>query len=148
METLFSSKDDAINFLEKKMPNIVGNFEKYGISNPLPATLYVMFENEKQYESLKTVILKHKNIILNIKDIDPNKSLQEQENRVLTIINFSNFLQRIAYGIIILLSVIIMTFVAFLLKNIFDKFTYDFKLKKMLGAANQQVTRDFVWLTL
>lgn len=144
---MFSSKDDALNFLEKKIPDVVNNFQKYGITNPLPATLYVMFRNEGQYESLKTIILKHKDIILNIKDIDPDKSLAQQENRVLTIINFTNFLQGLAYGIIILLGIIILTFVAFLLRNVFDKFAYDFKVKKMLGAANEQITKGFVRLS-
>jgi cell division protein FtsX len=144
---MFSSKDDALNFLEKKIPNVVGNFEKYGITNPLPATLYVMFRNEDQYESLKTTILKHKDIILNIKDIDPDKSLAQQENRVLTIINFTNFLQVLSYGIIILLGIIILTFVAFLLRSVFDKFAYDFKVKKILGATSQQITKGFVWLS-
>lgn len=138
---MFSSKDDALTFLEKKIPNVVDNFQKYGIANPLPATLYVMFRSEDQYESLKTIILKHKDIILNIKDIDPDKSLAQQENRVLTIINFTNFLQGLAYGIIILLGIIILTFVAFLLRNVFDKFAYDFKVKKILGAASQQITK-------
>jgi len=147
LTAMFSSKDDALTFLQQKIPNVVNNFEKYGIDNPLPATLYVMFRNESQYESLKTIILKHKDIILNIKDIDPDKSLAQQENRVLTIINFTNFLQVLSYGIIILLGIIILTFVAFLLRNIFDKFAYDFKVKKILGAASEQITKWFVWLS-
>lgn len=147
LETMFSSKDDALSFLEKKIPNVIGNFEKYGIDNPLPATLYVMFRNENEYESLKTVILKHKDIILNIKDIDPGKSLQQQENRVLTIINFTNFLQVLSYCIIVLLGIIILTFVAFLLRIVFDKFADDLKVKKILWAASQQVTKWFVWLS-
>jgi cell division protein FtsX len=89
---------------------VVGNFEKYGISNPLPATLYVMFRNQSQYEDLKAVILKHKDIILNIKDVDPDKSLQQQENRVLTIINLSNFVVRISYVIIAILLAMIISF--------------------------------------
>jgi len=147
LTAMFSSKDDALNFLEKKIPNVVGNFEKYGIDNPLPATLYVMFRNEEQYESLKSTILKHKDIILNIKDIDPDKSLAQQENRVLTIINFTNFLQVLSYGMIALIAIIILTFVAFLLRSVFDKFAYDFKVKKILGAASQQITKGFVRLS-
>lgn len=148
LTTMFSSKEEALAFLEKKIPDVVGNFEKYGISNPLPATLYVMFRNEDQYNILKSVILQHKDIILNIKDIDPDKSLRQQENRVLTIINFTNFIQAISYSIIVLLAIISLTFIMFLLKNIFDKFAYDFKIKKILGAESQQITQWFLWLTL
>ena len=67
---MFSSKDDALAFLQKKLPDVVNNFQKFGIDNPLPATLYVMFDNDRGYESLKTIILKNKDIILNTKDIE------------------------------------------------------------------------------
>jgi cell division protein FtsX len=66
---MFSSKDDAMKFLSNKLPEISQNFEKFGIENPLPATLYVMFSSHKEYEILKTTIIKYKDIILNIKDI-------------------------------------------------------------------------------
>jgi len=67
---MFSSKNDALQFLEKKIPDVVSNFEKFGIENPLPSTLYVMFDSDRKYEALKTVITNNKDIILNIKDID------------------------------------------------------------------------------
>lgn len=150
LEILFSSKEDALGFLEKKIPNVVENFQKYGIENPLPATLYVMFKNKDQYEDLKEIIIQHKDLILNIKDIDtdPGKSLQQQENRMLTFINFTNFIQTVSWSIIWLLSVIILTLMWFLLHSVYEKFHNDFKLKKMLGAWSQQITTGFVWLTL
>lgn len=70
LKVMFSSKDDALAFLQKKVPDVVNNFEKFGIENPLPATLYVMFDNDSKYTSLKNIILKNKDIILNTKDID------------------------------------------------------------------------------
>lgn len=70
LKVMFSSKDDALAFLQKKIPDVVSNFQKFGIENPLPATLYVMFDSDSKYESLKTIILKNKDIILNTKDVD------------------------------------------------------------------------------
>lgn len=70
LKVMFSSKDDALAFLQKKIPDVVSNFQKFGIENPLPATLYVMFDSDNTYESLKTIILKNKDIILNTKDVD------------------------------------------------------------------------------
>lgn len=70
LKVMFSSKDDALAFLQKKIPDVVSNFQKFGIENPLPATLYVMFDSDNKYKSLKTIILKNKDIILNTKDID------------------------------------------------------------------------------
>lgn len=67
---MFSSKDDALAFLEKKIPDVVNNFEKFGIENPLPSTLYVMFDSDSKYEALKTIVEKNKDIILNTKDLD------------------------------------------------------------------------------
>ena len=69
LKTMFSSKDDAMSFLSNKLPDISQNFEKFGIENPLPATLYVMFSSNKEYEILKTTMLEYKDIILNIKDL-------------------------------------------------------------------------------
>ena len=70
LKVMFSSKDDALAFLEKKIPDVVSNFQKFGIDNPLPSTLYVMFDSDSKYEALKTIILKNKDIILNTKDLD------------------------------------------------------------------------------
>lgn len=70
LKVMFSSKDDALAFLQKKIPDVVSNFQKFGIDNPLPATLYVMFDSDSKYESLKTIILENKDIILNTKDVD------------------------------------------------------------------------------
>jgi cell division protein FtsX len=67
---MFSSKEDAFEFLQKRVPDVVTSFEKFGIENPLPATLYVMFHNDSEYKILKDVILEHKDIILNAEDVD------------------------------------------------------------------------------
>jgi len=56
--------------LENKIPEITENFDKFGIDNPLPSTLYIMFYNEKEYNIMKEVILKNKDMVLNIQDID------------------------------------------------------------------------------
>ncbi|MEI7562834.1 MAG: permease-like cell division protein FtsX [bacterium] len=100
LKVMFSSKDDALAFLQKKIPDVVDNFQKFGISNPLPATLYVMFSTDSQYTALKNVILKHKDIILNIKDIDAGSTIKQQENRILTVINLSNLIVGVSYFVI------------------------------------------------
>ena len=110
LKVMFSSKDDALAFLQKKIPDVVSNFQKFGIDNPLPATLYVMFDSDSKYEALKTIILKNKDIILNTKDIDSGSTLKQQENRVLTIINLSNFIVWLSYIIITILLAIILSF--------------------------------------
>jgi len=148
LKVMFSSKDDALAFLQKKIPDVVSNFQKFGIENPLPATLYVMFDNDSKYESLKTIILKNKDIILNTKDIDAWSTLKQQENRVLTIINLSNFVVGLSYLIITILFLIIISFLWFLLKNIFHTFHRELEVKKILWATYNQIIQWFVALTV
>jgi len=148
LKVMFSSKDDALAFLQKKIPDVVNNFAKFGINNPLPSTLYVMFDSDTKYESLKTVIIQNKDIILNTKDLDTWSTLKQQENRVLTIINLSNFVVFLSYGIILLLLFIIVSFLWFLLKNVFHSLHKELAVKKMLWATYKQLIMSFVSLTL
>jgi len=143
----FSSKDDAFNFLEDKIPEITKNFDKFGIENPLPSTLYVMFHNEKEYNTMKDIIVKNKDIILNIKDIDKWATLQWQENRSLRILGIMETIQNSIYFILILLSIIIISFTQHLLKTFFYDFHKELQTKKLLWATHKDANGGFI-LTL
>lgn len=145
LEVMFSSQEDAFQFLEKKFPDIIDNFKKFGIDNPLPSTLYVMFKDEGEYNILRNTIIKYKDIILNIKDIDEGSTIKQQENRVLTLINFSNFIQWSLYVLILIISVIIFTFLVFLLNSILKSFSKELAIKKILWATYKQLTWSFIW---
>lgn len=147
LKVMFSSKDDALAFLQKKIPDVVTNFQRFGIDNPLPATLYVMFDSDSKYEALKTIIIAHKDIILNTKDIDAWSTLKQQENRVLTIINLCNFIVGFSYVIIAILLLMILSFLGFLLKNIFHAFHRELEIKKTLWATYHQIVQWFISLT-
>ncbi|MFA7717944.1 MAG: hypothetical protein WC875_04480 [Candidatus Absconditabacterales bacterium] len=148
LKVMYSSKDDALSFLQKKIPNVVDNFQKFGIDNPLPATLYVMFSTDNQYTTLKSVILKNKDIILNTQDVDSASTIKQQENRILTIINLSNFIITTSYCIIALILIVVLSFLTFLLRNIFGTLHKEFEVKKLLGASHLDVTKSFVMVTL
>ncbi len=148
LEVVFSSKKDAFQFLESRVPDVAKSFKKYGIENPLPATLYVMFHNEQEYQVLRENIIQHKNIILNIKDINNGTSLKQQENRVLSIINFTNLFKRIAYVLMGVLWLIFLFFLTFMLENIFQRFRHDLSVKKLLWATHRQVLKSFMWITM
>ncbi|MEI8091953.1 MAG: hypothetical protein WCG98_07255 [bacterium] len=132
LKVMFASKDDALAFLQKKIPDVVNNFQKFGITNPLPATLYVMFSSDDQYSALKTIVLKHKDIILNTKDVDDGTTIRQQENRILTAINLSNFVLFASYAVIALILLIVFAFLGFLLNNIFSALHKEFEVKKLL----------------
>jgi len=148
LKVMFSSKDDALNFLEKKIPDVVNNFQKFGIDNPLPSTLYVMFDSNTTYESLKNIIIQNKDIILNIKDIDSWSTLQQQENRTLNIINLSNFIIWLSYVIITTLFLIVLSLIWFLLRHFFQTFHKELEIKKTLWATYHQIMTWFLSLSI
>lgn len=143
----FSSKDDAFNYLEDKIPEITKNFDRFGIENPLPSTLYVMFHNQKEYNIMKDVIVANKDIILNIKDIDKWATLLQQENRSLKIINIMNIIKNSFYFIMVMLTVVIITFTQHILRNFFYDFYKEIEIKKLLWATHNDANWWFL-LTL
>lgn len=140
----FSSKDDAFKYLEDKIPEITKNFDKFGIENPLPSTLYVMFNNKKEYDIMKDVIVANKDIILNIKDIDKWTTLIQQENRSLKIIKIMDIIRNSFYFIIIMLTIIIITFTQHILKNLFFDFYKEIEIKKLLWATHNDANWWFL----
>ena len=96
----FYDKDVAYDTLQKKIPDIVKTFGKYGIKNPLPATMYIIVNNTSQYDGMKSVVAKYSDIIINNEDINQSKSYQEQRQRVINIINLSNFITILSYSLV------------------------------------------------
>jgi cell division protein FtsX len=147
----FSSKDDAFSYLDEKVPEITKNFDKFGIENPLPSTLYVMFHDQKEYNIMKDIIIENKDIILNIKDVDKWATLVQQENRSLRIINIINTIKSSLYFIVIMLTLIIVFFTQHLLRHFFHNFYKEIEVKKLLWAKNREINLWFLiilWFTI
>lgn len=144
LKVMFSSKDDAMKFLSNKLPEISQNFEKFGIDNPLPATLYVMFSSHKEYEILKKTILNYKDIILNIKDISQSTTIQDQENRILNIINLNNFVIGISIIIVLFLILVIFTFLAYQTNFMFQYLKKHIEIKNLLWWSYFDIIKEFV----
>ena len=144
----FSSKDDAFNYLENKVPDITRNFDKFGIENPLPSTLYIMFNNQKEYNIMKNTILKNKDIILNIKDIEQWSTLVQQENRSLRILKIMDTIKISFYFAVIMLSIIIIFFTQHLLRHFFNNFYEEIEVKKLLWAKYADVNGWFLGVLL
>ena len=140
----FSSKDDAFNYLENKIPDITKNFDKFGIENPLTSTLYVMFHNQKEYNIMKDIIINNKDLVLNIKDVDKWATLIQQENRSLKIIKIMNLVKLSFYFIVIMLWVTILFFTQHLLRHFFNNFYEEIEIKKLLWAKTQDVNIWFM----
>lgn len=147
IEVNFASKQDAFNFLENKIPEITKNFDKFGIDNPLPSTLYVMFHDENEYNVMKDIIIKNKDIILNIKDIDKWATLQEQENRSLKTLKIIKTIKHSIYFMIAIISIILISFTQYLLRTFFFEFYKELHIKKLLWATHKNTNSSFL-LTL
>ena len=65
----YYSKEDALKLLQERIPGVIQNFDRYGISNPLPATMYIMFDNSEEFDQLSAAVEGYKDIIHNIESI-------------------------------------------------------------------------------
>lgn len=144
LEVKYSTKEDALNFLKKSLPALSGNFERFGLENPLPATLYITFNDQTEYELLQTKIAQYQEIILNHQDATKLETLESQETRILHIINLSNFIQMLCRILVAMLMAVILSFAIFFLKGLLMRFREDIQVKKLLGARKNQIIRPFL----
>ena len=69
LEVEYYSKDDALKLLQQRIPGVIQNFDKYGIANPLPATMYVTFANNEQFLALSGIVSNYTDIVRNAESI-------------------------------------------------------------------------------
>lgn len=139
----YSTKQQALEFVEKRVSDLTTTLKKYNLENPLPATLYITYDDFDQFQKLKSWLENHKESIMNMSDLSDN-AIKTQEKRVLNIINLSNFIQAIGYGIVGIMITTIIGFALFFLKSIFSHFKLDIQAKKLLGASATQIAQPFL----
>jgi len=144
----FLTKEDAMDFMMKRLPELTGSLEKFWMTNPLPATLYVTLPDISKYEKLKEVMLENKNIIINIQDVEQLDNLESQENRIRNVIKLSNFVQILSLSLVIILAAAVLSFSIFFLRSIFTRFWPDIQVKKLLWATKSQIIMPFLTLIL
>jgi len=144
----FLTKEDAMDFMMKRLPELTWSLEKFWMTNPLPATLYVTLPNISKYETLKNVILENEDIIVNIQDVEQLDNLKSQENRIRNVIKLSNFVQILSLSLVIILAAAVLSFSIFFLRSIFNRFWNDIQVKKLLWATKSQIIMPFLTLIL
>jgi len=144
----FLTKEDAMGFMMKRLPELSWSLEKFWMTNPLPATLYVTLPDISKYETLKEVMLENKEIIINIQDVEQLDNLESQENRIRNVIKLSNFVQILSMGLVIILAAAVLSFSIFFLRSIFNRFWPDIQVKKLLWATKSQIIMPFLTLIL
>lgn len=140
----FYDKDVAYGTLQKKIPDIVKTFGKYGIKNPLPATMYIIVNNTSQYDGMKSVVAKYADIIINNEDINQSKSYQEQRQRVINIINLSNFITILSYSLVWFIIILTIVFVLFIIRFKFLSFIKIVEIEKLVWASFWQIKKPFL----
>lgn len=128
---------------QKRVPDLTTTLKKYQLKNPLPSTLYIMYNDQEQFTSMKTLLEKNKNLILNMNDLSEN-AIKTQEKRVLNIINLSNFMQSFGYLVVLVMLAAVIWFAIFFLNAIFSHFKRDIQAKKLLGATAHQIAQPFL----
>lgn len=144
----FLTKQDAMDFMMKRLPELTGSLEKFWMSNPLPATLYVTLPDISKYETLKEVMLENSDIVLNIQDVEQLDNLKSQENRIRNVIKLSSFVQVLSMVLVMVLAAAILSFSIFFLRSIFSRFWHDIQVKKLLWATKSQIIMPFLTLIL
>ena len=144
----FLTKEDAMDFMMKRLPELNWSLEKFWMSNPLPATLYVTLPDISKYETLKEVMLENKEIIINIQDVEQLDNLESQENRIRNVIKLSNFVQILSMSLVVILAAAVLSFSIFFLRSIFTRFWNDIQVKKLLWATKSQIIMPFLTLIL
>ena len=144
MKITYYSKADALDKLQKKIPDVVKNFSKYGIKNPLPPTLYITFQEEKDLDQLKFIIAKYTSIISNTTELEKTTvNFRDQEKRVQSFISMSQVgTISLIIGTVILLC-IISTFLTFMIKSLFDSQVQYIQVTALLGASLWQLKIPF-----
>jgi cell division protein FtsX len=122
LKVSYTSKADALGFVEKRIPELTDTFKKYNLQNPLPSTLYINYADKDDFAAMKEILEANKDKILNMSDVSDN-AIKTQEKRVLNVINLSNFLQSFAYFVVFALLLTIITFAIFFLRTIFSHFS-------------------------
>lgn len=143
LEVEFYSKEDAFLLLEKRLPNVIGSLEKFGIDNPLPPTIYVMFRSQSEYEYLKKTLLQYEGILGDLKNITGWFTFTQQEARIATVINMMHALIMTSWWLIVLVVVILICFLWYSINLNFLRFYKQIELEKLLGAQYRKIALPF-----
>jgi cell division protein FtsX len=148
MSVDFYSKEDAFQILEERLPNVIETFEKYGIENPLPPTMYVQFRNEKDYVFLKEIVLEYEDVIKNLDDLENNGfAFSDQERRSANVINLTNVITQFGYFLVAVIVMIIIAFLLFGLHLTFYRFREQVEVEKLLGSGYFTIQKPFLLIT-
>lgn len=145
IESQYYTKEDAFSILKKKLPEVTADLEKYGISNPLPPTLYIIFDNEDQWNQVRNIVMEYKEIIQNSQDIDSTWfSFSEQERRVVDVLNVISIARMSTMFLLMVLGAIVVALLLFLIETIYQRMYSDVEVKVLSGIPYRRISLPFL----
>jgi len=148
LTTTFFSKDDAFRLMAKKLPDIIDQLGVYGIENPLPPTLYIVYKNQEQYESMKSIVSRYDDAISTLDNISLKSSFEEQTRRASRLVTMMHVLLAICLVLIGGVVVMIGMVISYIVTNFFFRFQQQVELTSLLGGSWWVVVAPFVWVIM
>lgn len=135
----YFSKEEALKNLQSRLPNMVQNFDEYGIENPLPATLYVSFKDQKQYDYVMQAKTSFEDILL----ASPTPNAKDQFSRNARLINLLGLLQFFFMFIILACVLVILVFLGMIIKTKFSAMHQSINVQKLLWSPFFRLKKPF-----
>lgn len=130
--------------MAKKLPNILGQLEKYGIQNPLPPTIYVTYRDQLQYETIRSIVARHDVAISNLDNLSLNTSFQEQTRRVSKLVTMMHIVISVCIFLVIGVIVMIAMIVSYIITTLFYRFQSQLELATLIGGSWSVILAPFL----
>ncbi len=144
IEVEYISKEDALKLFQKNFPELVETFKRYSIKNPLPDALFVVVKNEKEYQILKQLYNKYKNILYDIQWIDKQESFSKQKQIVKKTLDFLNFMRIFLIFLTVFVIIVVISILILIIKLDFYAFVKQIEVEKLLWSFYWQIELPFV----
>lgn len=136
----YIGKDEALKNLQNRLPSMVKSFDQYGIDNPLPVTLYVTFQNQKQFDAVMGVKSQFSEILY-AGSTTNSPDMQFQRNA--RVINLLQVLQIFFWAIVGACVAVILIFLGMIIKTKFTAMYQTINVQKLLGASYSRLKKPF-----
>lgn len=147
LQVTYLNKDQALSQFSKRLPSISESFEKYGIKNPLPSTLYISFSSQQQYDSVRTMLVSYEDVFEMGESTQLDKSFSDQQYRVSQVINLIQTMRYAMIFLILVLAAIVISFLYFTMRVVFFQFQKQLEIEKLLGMSYRDMLIPFLLIT-
>lgn len=134
--------------MAKKLPNILEQLSAYGIENPLPPTIYIVYRNQEQYEAMKSVVSRYDDAVSTLDNISLKSSFEEQTRRASKLVTMMHVLLAICFVLIGGVLIMIGMVMSYIVTNLFYRFQSQIELTALLGGAWRVIVAPFVWVIM